>query len=52
MTADEYCTRLAAMSDTEFAEFKGSWGGDGVNREWYVQNFLQQPEHEGRLCDS
>ena len=51
MTVNEYRDALGRMTDDEFMAFKKQFGGDYKTREEYVRSFVDNPNHERRLCD-
>lgn len=50
MTVTEYQSALDAFDDDEFASFRAAFGGSFTTRRQYVDNFVNHPEHEGRIC--
>ena len=50
MTVTEYESELDALDDDEFASFRAAFGGSFTTRKQYVDNFVNHPEHERRIC--
>lgn len=51
MTGQEFEAILDTMSEEQFEEFRGWWGGGGSTRAWYVDDYLRNIQrHETRLC--
>lgn len=50
MTITEYESALRALDDREFAAFRVAFGGDFATRQQYVDDFVNHPEHQRRIC--
>ena len=50
MTIKEYQSALDALDDDEFATFRADFGGSFATRLQYVDDFVNNPEHERRIC--
>ena len=50
MTINEYRKKLNKLNDNQFGKFKEDFGGDFKTREDYIRNFVDNPQHERRIC--
>lgn len=51
MTIDEYRRALHRLSDDELQKFNDDFGGGQKTREQRVREFVENQEHERRICD-
>jgi diguanylate cyclase (GGDEF)-like protein len=50
VTITEYESALGGLDDRKFAAFRVAFGGDFATRQQYVDDFVNHPEHQRRLC--
>ena len=52
MTVGELREKLHAMTDSGFHAFRTKYGGDGMNRDWYVDHFVRNAgKVEAMYCE-
>ena len=50
MTVEEYEKRLSELSEKEFQKFNDEFGGGQKTVEERVREFVDNPQHERRIC--
>jgi hypothetical protein len=50
MNLQEYENKLRELSPEELQKFNADFGGDRTKIEQRVRDFVDHPEHEGRIC--
>lgn len=50
MTLEEYDERLRELTDEEFQKFNNDFGGGQKTIEERVREFVDNPQHERRIC--
>jgi hypothetical protein len=50
VTISEYKAALDALDAEAFEAFRRDFGGDVRHRQVYIDEFVQNPQHERRIC--